>query len=106
MSDTPRTDKEAIGFVRLLVDHGTRDSPKFDVTEIISSNFARQLERELSAANARIAELEDAVTGFLRYCNEHERGWYSDGVAGLAAAYARSTAPSQPTTLPESKQQK
>lgn len=61
---------------------------------------------KLSAANARIAELEKAVAGFLRHCNEHERGWYSDGVAGLAVAYARATAPVQPSTLPESKQQK
>lgn len=42
MSDTPRTDKEAIGFARIIVDRNF-----YKVTEIISADFARQLEKEV-----------------------------------------------------------
>lgn len=43
MSDTPRTDAEEIGY---------RDKQR------VPADFARQLERELNAANVHIVELE------------------------------------------------
>lgn len=49
---TPETDAAAIGFGRLLVDHGTPDKPKFETTELVPANFARSLERRLRAAPA------------------------------------------------------
>jgi hypothetical protein len=42
MMDTPRTDAAAVGFARLLVDSETAQ-----ITEIVPSHFARQLEREV-----------------------------------------------------------
>ena len=70
MTDTPRTDTAAIGFARILVDHGTPDNPKFETTEILPSNFARQLERELTTEYQRglNAGLEQAA----RICDELE----------------------------------
>lgn len=59
MSDTPRTDKAAIGFARILVDHET-----FTTTEIIPSNFARQLERESEAFRQQLNKLEKSVMDF------------------------------------------
>jgi hypothetical protein len=50
---TPRTDESAVGFARVLVDHGTPENPKFETTELVPANFARQLERELAEALAR-----------------------------------------------------
>lgn len=44
---TPRTDKAAIGFARIMVDR-----ENFNVTEIIPSDFARELERELNRYKA------------------------------------------------------
>lgn len=55
------------------------------------------LERELSAANARIAELEDAV---------RRNGIKVSAPLGSLLSPHDITEPSQPTTLPESKQQK
>jgi hypothetical protein len=53
---TPRTDKAAIGFARVLVDKET-----FTVTEIIPADFARQLESELSQAIAQRGVLIEAL---------------------------------------------
>lgn len=52
MSNTPRTDAAAIGFARVLIDKGTPDNPKFETTEIIPSDFARALERQLAEVTA------------------------------------------------------
>lgn len=51
MSDTPRTDKKSVRFSSLCAPDDARWVP---------SNFARQLERELNAANERIKRLENA----------------------------------------------
>ena len=55
---TPRTDAAAVGFGRLLVDHGTPEAPKFTTTELVPADFARQLERELAAMTARAEAAE------------------------------------------------
>ena len=34
-------------------------------------------------------ELVSRIREFVNHCNEHERGWYSDGVAGLAVALTK-----------------
>lgn len=52
MSDTPRTDKEELPHA--LDDHHF----------VVGSFFARQLERELNTANARIKRLEEAVDAY------------------------------------------
>ncbi len=51
MSDTPRTDMETYDVVDSLSDNVV-------ATNLVDSDFARTLERELNAARARIAELE------------------------------------------------
>ena len=55
MSDTPRTDAEANGgySMGVLMGNGLRYA-------LVQSEFARQLERELNAANERIKQLEEA----------------------------------------------
>ena len=55
MSDTPRTDAEANGgnSMGVLMGNGLRYA-------LVQSEFARQLERELNAANERIKRLEEA----------------------------------------------
>lgn len=59
VGDTPRTDEQINGKpctrFEILVGDSLRDA-------LIPSQFARQLERELSAANQRIKQLEDART--------------------------------------------
>jgi hypothetical protein len=87
MSDTPRTDKVSLGYL----------SNRSCGTEAVSIDFARQLERELSAANARIAELEEAV---------RRNGIKVSAPLGSLLSPHDITEPFQPTTLPESKQQK
>lgn len=52
MSDTPRTD----GYVKTLIDNN-RGAESLE-------HFSRQLERELNAANERIAELQSELDGF------------------------------------------
>lgn len=52
MSDTPRTDAEASGPYSMVL-RGLKHS-------LVQSDFARQLERELNAANERIKQLEEA----------------------------------------------
>lgn len=57
MSDTPRTDEQINGKpctrFAILVGDSLRDA-------LVASEFARQLERELNAANERIKRLEEA----------------------------------------------
>ena len=54
MSDTPRTDAEANEqYSMVLTGNGLRRA-------LVQSDFARQLERELTEANARIKRLEEA----------------------------------------------
>ena len=48
MSDTPRTDKESF-------------FPHDSMYQVCDADFARQLERELNAANQRIEELEREI---------------------------------------------
>lgn len=95
MSDTPRTDSE----VEIFNDEYTG----FKDAGYVSETFARQLERELSAANARIAELEEAIINANDGLLDGEgvpltyymrNGKYKDLIASV-------TAPSQPTILPE-----
>ena len=63
-TQTPRTDAAAIGFARLLVDHGTPENPKFETTEILPADFARELERELATAKSEAEALrENAAIG-------------------------------------------
>lgn len=63
MSDTPRTDNESE-----MHPDATTINGRFEfmgrATEKVSAEFARQLERELAAANARIAELEKTIRAF------------------------------------------
>ena len=56
-ADTPRTDKAAIGFARVFVDR-----EKFEVTEIIPSDFARQLEREVQALKTQVSMDTETIT--------------------------------------------
>jgi hypothetical protein len=58
---TPLTDAAAVGFGRLLVDHGTPDKPEFKTTELVPADFARQLERELAEALDRCDKALDAA---------------------------------------------
>ena len=51
-SDTPRTDEAAIGCARLL-----RDPKSPTWTELVDSNFARTLERELTTKTAELEAL-------------------------------------------------
>lgn len=57
MSDTPRTDEQINGKpctrFAILVGDSLRDA-------LVASEFARQLERELNAANEKIKKLEEA----------------------------------------------
>ncbi len=55
MSDTPRTDSEVAKFGRLVVEYPVIGKAK--VTDIVPTDFARQLERELAEARA-IADRE------------------------------------------------
>ena len=71
MSDTPRTNKEAF-------------FPHDSKYRVCDADFARQLERELNAANDRIKRLEEALTSIGEYwnCNTNERAmedacWYA-----------------------------
>lgn len=41
MSDTPKTDEATVKFARILIEHNP-----FRVTELVPSDFARELERE------------------------------------------------------------
>ena len=54
MSDTPRTDDRAV---------------IIDGNPWVNAPFARQLERELNAANERIKLLEDALVSMGKYWN-------------------------------------
>ena len=54
MSDTPRTDKQGFG-----CDAYIGDEPEYRFA--VRAEFARQLERELAAANRRVAELERII---------------------------------------------
>jgi hypothetical protein len=56
VSDTPLTDKAAIGFARILVDRETHEC-----VEIIPSDFARTLERQLAEAQATIERMKPVV---------------------------------------------
>lgn len=56
MSETPRTDKAA-----LLIDCISEELIGAPDGDFVHVDFARTLERELSAANAKIAELERQV---------------------------------------------
>lgn len=58
---TPRTDAAAVRFGRLLIDHGTPEAPKFTTTELVPADFARQLERELTAAQQEIERLTATI---------------------------------------------
>ena len=60
MSDTPLTDKAAIGFARILVDRETHEC-----VEIIPSDFARTLECQLAEAQAEIEADNRNAQGFL-----------------------------------------
>ena len=57
-SDTPRTDVEDVIWQRDYNNHRECDWPP--ITDVVSSDFARQLERELNAANERIKKLIEA----------------------------------------------
>lgn len=115
MSDTPRTDSE----VEIFNDEYTG----FKDVGYVSETFASQLERELSAANARIAELEDILRvkddcleirmsmhdkhimdrippSALKYANDLPLIIREHSV-NMFYALQKATAPSQPTTLPE-----
>lgn len=92
MSDTPRTNRVSELYSQNR-EYGT----------YILAEHSRQLERELSAANERIAELEKAVLA----CNWLDMGSRAEvSLDEWEALQKLVTAPSQPTTLPESKQQK
>ena len=60
MSDTPRTD---------LAEYESQDEP---VTKLgaVDAEFARQLERELNAANERIKRLEESENRMLNWLTE------------------------------------
>lgn len=53
-SDTPLTDEAALGLGRLLVEPN-----KATWTELVDSNFARQLERDLSTARKELEAARD-----------------------------------------------
>ena len=59
MSDTPRTDQAEYECV---------DEPVVKLGSV-DAEFARQLERELNAANDRIKRLEEAGDAMHRYCD-------------------------------------
>ena len=60
MSDTPRTD---------AAEYESQDEP---VTKLgaVDAEFARQLERELNAANERIKQLEESENRMLNWLTE------------------------------------
>lgn len=70
MSNTPRTDAAALGRARLLIEKG-----KPEWTELVDSNFARQLETELAEARQqletermRLAACSTAALGHFTDC--------------------------------------
>ena len=78
MSDTPRTDAEA------FLPHDSK-------YRVCDADFARQLERELNAANQRIKRLEEALESIQEYWNRdnNERAmenacWHSINTASEA----------------------
>ena len=69
MSDTPRTDEQINGKpstrFAILAGDSLRDA-------LVPSDFSRQLERELNAANDRIKRLEEAGNNLLwNFCPEY-----------------------------------
>ena len=77
MSDTPRTDAEANEqYSMVLTGHGLRRA-------LVQSEFARQLERELTEARTRIKRLEEALGLVLRMQND----WLEMQEDGYAGAY-------------------
>ncbi len=77
MSDTPRTDS----YVAVLIAEGA-DADSLE-------HFARDLERELNAAKARIARLEEALNqcdwGFTKNCPDE---WSTNGQSWKAVREA------------------
>ena len=73
MSDTPRTDS----YVAVLIAKGA-DADSLE-------HFTRDLERELNAAKARIARLEEALNecdhGFTKHCPDE---WSTNGASWKA----------------------
>lgn len=64
MNDTPRTDAEIfLGF----------NSYGEEGETVVQADFSRELERELNAANVRIAELERAVQNWVNAYYEIKR---------------------------------
>ncbi len=70
MSDTPRTDD---------VEYLSYDSEPPESLELVDVAFARQLERELNAANDRIKRLEDIIS-------RAAYAFYRDGSDGQVAS--------------------
>ena len=60
MSDTPRTDAE---------EYESQDEPVVKLGAV-DADFARQLERELNAANDRIKQLEESENRMLNWLTE------------------------------------
>lgn len=75
MSDTPRTDEQINGKsctrFQVLAGDSLRNAS-------VPSDFARQLERELNAANDRIKRLEEAGDEMEKYCRDYysSNKWY------------------------------
>jgi hypothetical protein len=59
MSDTPRTDE---------AEFRAYTTPDNSSRSCVSASLARQLERELAAANARIRRLEEALEFVVPFC--------------------------------------
>lgn len=67
-SDTPRTDANQEHVANTYNDWVCRtDEANPPALYVVPADFAKQLERELAAANARIAKLESIGSGLLDY---------------------------------------
>ena len=73
MSDTPRTEVYVLN----------------PLPQVVSADWARQLERELDAAKARVARLEEALNqcdwGFTKHCPDE---WSTNGQSWKAVREA------------------
>ncbi len=72
MSDTPRTD-DALWTIQPDYDHCGNDPE-----DVVDADFARQLERELAAALARVKVLEEALNSFVAWGDDLETNELAD----------------------------
>ena len=90
MSDTPRTDAEALNYGRILFTWGPETGKS---TEILPADFARQLERENAELSKQLEQAEARIVSNYAKSWELAFGFDKYGVA----AWLRSNAPASPT---------